>query len=365
MAIILRLSCLLMIMVAAPALAMDCQQHLRIGYKLHTSSHSSTVAEDRELLQQIRMHYHTALQKCPALCADEPGLCNNLGDVYYRLGDVDLAVEFFHKALHHRPGFVDPLYELGRIHEQRGLLGSALDYALKAHTTSPHDEQVEQLARKLTNQMCKLSRDGTYRKDADPGEHLSKAQLHDVLVATAAFNQARERFGLCRRNIFVAAVALRNILFASGKAQLQADNDGQLQALIDLLQDNVDMTLVIEGHTDNQPVRRNIEVRTGISCADNRCLSMERARAVKDFLVAGRIEPGRLRIEGLGDSQPLDRDQPAKNRRVQLRSGKLSLLPINGTPGYFFAHKQRHETRYHRRCSGRLIPIDTRALLIR
>ena len=43
----------------------------------------------------------------------------------------------------------------------------------------------------------------------------------------------------------------------------------------------------------------------------------------------------------------------------------VSLLPINGTPGHFFAHKQRHETRCHRRCSGRLIPIDTRALLIR
>lgn len=296
------------------ALAMDCQQHLRIGYKLHTSKHSSVVAKDRKLLHDILAHYQEALKQCPDLCTTEPALCNNIGDVHYRLGNEDQAIDFFQEALQHRPGYVDPLYELGRINEKRGLLGSALDYFIQAHKSSPNDVEVAQSARKLTNKMCALSgKDGAYGKSANVGEKLTKEQLHDALVAANAFSKARERFNLCRRNIFVSAVALRNIQFNTGQATLRPGTTSQLQTVVELLKDKPDMILTIEGHTDNRPVRGNINVGNGVYCADNNCLSQERAKVIKAFLVARKIGSGRLQTKGFGSSQPLDEEHPEKN----------------------------------------------------
>ena len=59
----------------------------------------------------------------------------------------------------------------------------------------------------------------------------------------------------------------------------------------------------------------------GSTCRDNLCLSKERAKNVRDFLVARSIQSNRLKIKGMGGTQPLDDNHPEKNRRVQLLSG--------------------------------------------
>jgi type VI secretion system protein ImpK len=72
--------------------------------------------------------------------------------------------------------------------------------------------------------------------------------------------------------------------------------------------------VLVTGHTDNQPIR-------SLRYPSNWHLSEDRAKAVKDILAA-KVEPGRIRSEGLADTQPVgDNTTPAgraRNRRVEI-----------------------------------------------
>jgi len=79
--------------------------------------------------------------------------------------------------------------------------------------------------------------------------------------------------------------------------------------------------VIIEGHTDNIP--------TGKLHIDNMELSLRRARAIADILVAHGISSDRISVIGYGDAQPIDSNDTeegrAKNRRVEVK-----LIPKEG-----------------------------------
>ena len=299
-----------------PALAMDCDRTARIGYDLHTSKHSSSL--DRSTLEQARKYYEQTLSNCPGYCRKHPELCNNLGDVYKRLGMKDRALSYFRMAAREKPGYGDALFEIGMILEEKALLGAALDSYLKALDANPRDGEAESRARGLTDRLCSM--DG-YGRTAAPGETLDKDALFDSVVAGEAFDRARKRFNVCRKNIFVVCTALQNILFASGSAALDPRSDEQLAELAAMMAENRKIRLVIEGHTDDQPIRSVIEASPGVYCRDNDCLSRERARSVLLELTVRGIASGRMTSEGYGHSRPMDRRDRSRNRRVQLRMG--------------------------------------------
>jgi len=106
-------------------------------------------------------------------------------------------------------------------------------------------------------------------------------------------------------------------LFRSGRANVNAEYDGTLQAVAAAL-NQVPGKVVIVGHTDDQPVR-------SLQFADNFELSRERAVAVAAVLRATLQNFGRVEWVGVGSSQP--RYQPvntsenrARNRRVEIVS---------------------------------------------
>ena len=73
-------------------------------------------------------------------------------------------------------------------------------------------------------------------------------------------------------------------------------------------------SVLVTGHTDNQPIR-------SLRYPSNWHLSKDRAEAVK-ALLAAHVKPDRLRAEGRADSEPVD-DAPtaaarARNRRVEI-----------------------------------------------
>jgi OOP family OmpA-OmpF porin len=98
-------------------------------------------------------------------------------------------------------------------------------------------------------------------------------------------------------------------------ATANAVNDKEAQARLDDLVSklkgvNLEVIIVV-GHTDNVG-----------SAAANQRLSLQRAEAVKKYLVSKGIEPNRIYTEGKGPSQPIaDNRTPegrAKNRRVEI-----------------------------------------------
>ena len=108
------------------------------------------------------------------------------------------------------------------------------------------------------------------------------------------------------------SLALRNILFDTGKATLKAESSKELQLVIDVLKQDETLRLEVQGHTDN----------VGQSAA-NLTLSQQRAAAVRDYLVkTGGIAAARLTAVGYGDTKPVAPNTTdegrAQNRRVEI-----------------------------------------------
>ena len=106
-------------------------------------------------------------------------------------------------------------------------------------------------------------------------------------------------------------VAVYGIHFDTGKATIQPDSEKILIEIAKLLEQNADLKLRVEGHTDNQG-----------NAAANQTLSEKRAQAVVTWLAAHSVPADRLSAKGLGQTQPVSdnstEDGRAKNRRVEL-----------------------------------------------
>jgi chemotaxis protein MotB len=113
------------------------------------------------------------------------------------------------------------------------------------------------------------------------------------------------------------------VLFASGSAELGPEGQTQLRELATSLKEvadqippDVNWILRVDGHTDRVPIR-------GAPFRNNWELSVERALAVVEFLVAQGIPADRLAATGFGEFQPLDaaNDEIAyrRNRRIEFK----------------------------------------------
>ena len=105
--------------------------------------------------------------------------------------------------------------------------------------------------------------------------------------------------------------------FDYDKATIKAEFRPVLDEAAQTLQDNPDINVRIEGHTDSIG-----------SESYNQALSERRAQAVKAYLVSRGIAASRLSTEGKGESEPIadntrnGRDNPegrAMNRRAELK----------------------------------------------
>lgn len=106
-------------------------------------------------------------------------------------------------------------------------------------------------------------------------------------------------------------MTLGDVLFATGKWELQAGAAERLDKLAIFLGRYVDRTLIIEGHTDTQG-----------SEADNLLLSERRAEAVKAYLVIQGVDSSRITTIGRGMQVPVADNATAEgrqqNRRVEI-----------------------------------------------
>jgi OOP family OmpA-OmpF porin len=106
-------------------------------------------------------------------------------------------------------------------------------------------------------------------------------------------------------------IALYGIHFESGKAAILPDSESVLGEIAKMLQQNPDVKISVEGHTDNVG-----------SAASNQALSEKRAQAVVAWLTSHGVSAARLKAKGWGQSKPLadngSDEGRGKNRRVEL-----------------------------------------------
>lgn len=103
--------------------------------------------------------------------------------------------------------------------------------------------------------------------------------------------------------------------FPSGSAELTYEFEGLLLKMANVLAD-MPGKLTVEGHTDDIPIRTS-------RFYSNWDLSAARAAAVANVLLAsGDVEPTRLAVKGLADTEPrvdnASAQNRAKNRRVEI-----------------------------------------------
>lgn len=108
-----------------------------------------------------------------------------------------------------------------------------------------------------------------------------------------------------------ATIVLKNIFFETGKFDLKNESKTELNKLVTLLNDNPNLKIQIDGHTDNVGQEK-----------DNQLLSTNRAKSVVGYLLSKAINPQRLTYKGFGSTKPVSVNTTdasrALNRRTEL-----------------------------------------------
>ena len=105
---------------------------------------------------------------------------------------------------------------------------------------------------------------------------------------------------------------LDNVIFPVGRARINEDSYSELNIVVDMMRENTDMVIQLEGHTDYQGDPR-----------DNLKLSKERVESVRQYITSKGIAKNRVKTKAFGGTMPLSRDNTPEahrlNRRVELR----------------------------------------------
>jgi len=108
-----------------------------------------------------------------------------------------------------------------------------------------------------------------------------------------------------------------NLLFTSGSYAVGIKGVTVLKKLAKVLEQNQEINILVEGHTDNVPLKGNGDI------SDNWDLSVKRATSVVKIITASsKVNPKRLTAAGRGEYLPLDVSNTAegrtKNRRIEI-----------------------------------------------
>lgn len=153
------------------------------------------------------------------------------------------------------------------------------------------------IAREIAQLKVKLAVEPAASRAAPPATRVSQ-RLADAIARgeVAVTEDARQSMIVIRSDQ----------LFASGSARVEARVQPVIVRVAEAL-DGVPGSIVVTGHTDDVPIRT-------ARFPSNWELSAERARSVEKLMAQKLGDPGRLRGEGLADSEPAVPNDSAANR---------------------------------------------------
>lgn len=106
-------------------------------------------------------------------------------------------------------------------------------------------------------------------------------------------------------------ITLKDLYFAKGKSKIMRDSYDELDRLVIFLNNNPELKIRIDGHTDNQGDSQK-----------NKVLSLNRAKNVRDYVINKGISAERISFKGWGDTKPVasnsSEQERQKNRRVEV-----------------------------------------------
>jgi chemotaxis protein MotB len=185
---------------------------------------------------------------------------------------------------------------------------------LRALETRLNAQRVEldNLNTELQKREARVSELETLLKNKDEAAARLKKILSDAL-----FNFENKGLTITQRNGKVYVSLDESLLFASGKTSVEPKGAEALKNLAKVLEQNPDINVMVEGHTDDVPMRGTGEIK------DNWDLSVMRATSVTKIMLAGaKIDPRRINACGRAEFVPLDNaktpEARKKNRRTEI-----------------------------------------------
>ena len=104
------------------------------------------------------------------------------------------------------------------------------------------------------------------------------------------------------------SIVLKNIQFEFNKSNLLSESFKTLDELSAYLELNKTIILEVSGHTDSiGSISKNLE------------LSLERAKAVREYLIKRGIKQGRIKYKGYGNQQPIADNKTEEGRKINRR----------------------------------------------
>jgi chemotaxis protein MotB len=149
-------------------------------------------------------------------------------------------------------------------------------------------------------------------KHKDDATNELKKKLSDALLGFEG-----KGLTITQKNGKVYVSMDESLLFASGSTTVETKGADALKKLAKVLEQNRDINVLIEGHTDDVPMVGKGEIK------DNWDLSVMRATSiVKIIMKNGNVDPKRLTAAGRGEYFPIDpsktTDARKKNRRTEI-----------------------------------------------
>lgn len=136
-------------------------------------------------------------------------------------------------------------------------------------------------------------------------------------LSDALYNFENKGLTITQKNGKVYVSMDESLLFASGRTAVQPKGTEALKNLAKVLEQNTDINVMVEGHTDDIPMKGAGEIK------DNWDLSVMRATSVTKILLGSAMIDGkRITAAGRGEFVPLDPGKTAdarkKNRRTEI-----------------------------------------------
>ncbi len=188
--------------------------------------------------------------------------------------------------------------------------------ALNADLLSKNN-QVNQLNQTLgtteEDLAAKNARVAEMQRILDEKDAATKALRQKVSDALLGFNSRDLQVNVKNGKVYVSLS--EQLLFKSGAIKVDPAGQDALIKLANALTGNKDINVLIEGHTDNVPIKGVVN-----GAKDNWDLSVLRATEITRLLVASGIDPTQITPSGKGQYLPLAPNDTPQNKALNRRT---------------------------------------------
>lgn len=173
-------------------------------------------------------------------------------------------------------------------------------------------KELDDLAAQLKAREARVNELEAILKQKDQAAADLKKKLQDAL-----FNFENKGLTITQKNGKIYVSMDESLLFASGKTGVEPRGAEALKDVAKVLEQNPEINVLVEGHTDDVPMKGAGEIK------DNWDLSVMRATSVTKIMLSGsKIDPRRITAAGRGEHFPLDSaktpEARKKNRRTEI-----------------------------------------------